>query len=93
MSVRDDVRLAVERAAGAAAEHAESVPIVETFRGQTVWEGIVEVFRVALPAPTRAYGWAVESPEGPQFIAVLGTPPIDSPLAAVRAWIVSQVKK
>ena len=86
-------QLAVERATGSRVTHLESVPIVETFRGQTVWQGIVEVFSVATPPPARAYGWAVESADGPQYIAVLGTPPIDSPLAAVRAWIVSEARK
>lgn len=68
-------------------------PIVETFAGKTVWQGIVEVFRVGLPSPINGYGWAVESPRGQQFVAVLGEPPIDSPIKAARAWIVSQVKK
>ena len=86
-------QLAVERATGSAVTHLESVPVVETFRGQAVWQGMVEVFSVAAPPPARAYGWAVESAEGPQYVAVLGTPPIDSPLAAVRAWLVSQARK
>ena len=86
-------QLAVERATGSKVTHLESVPIVETFRGQTVWEGMVEVFSVATPPPARAYGWAVEGAEGPQYVAVLGTPPIDSPLAAVRAWLVSEARK
>jgi hypothetical protein len=71
----------------------ETVPIVETFRGHTVWKGVVEVFRVLTPPPDRAYGWAVESTAGPEYVAVIGNPPIDSPLAAVRAWIVSEARK
>jgi len=86
-------KLAVERATGSPAEHIESVPVVETFRGQTVWKGMVEVFRVVNPPPERAYGWAVKAPEGPEYVAVLGEPPVDSPLAAVRAWIASQTKR
>jgi hypothetical protein len=86
-------QLAVERATGSKVEHLETVPIVETFRGKTVWKGVVEVFRVLAPPPDRAYGWAVESANGPEYVAVLGTPPIDTPIAAVRAWIVSQAKK
>jgi hypothetical protein len=86
-------QLAVERATGRKAIHLESVPIVETFRGQTVWQGTVEVFAVANPPPARAYGWAVDSDQGPQWVAVLGTPPINTPLDAVRAWLVSQSRK
>ena len=83
------VQLAVERATGGAVNYLESVPVVETFRGETVWEGTVEVFSVATPPPERAYGWAVEN----DYVAVLGNPPVDSPVAAVRAWLVSENKK
>lgn len=85
-------QLAVERATGRKAIHLKSVPVIETFRGDVVWQGVVEEFTVANPPPSRAYGWAVEGASGPEYVAVLGTPPIDSPLAAVRAWIISQSK-
>ena len=85
-------QLAAERATGSRVAHLESVPIVETFRGQMVWQGMVEVFTVATPPPARAYAWAVESENGPQYVAVLGVSPINSPLDAVRAWIVSARK-
>lgn len=74
---------------GGKVSHTESAPVVETFRGQTVWQGIVEVFKVEKPPPVLAYGWAVETDSGPDYVAVLGVSPIDSPLAAVRAWIVA----
>ena len=55
---------------------------------------ISEVFTVANPPPERIYGWAVESASGgkPEDVTVRGESPIDSPLAAVRAWIVSQAR-
>lgn len=92
MSISNDIKLAIERAAGQPATHFESVPIMETFKGQTVWEGIVEVYSLTTPPPERGYGWAVKSPDGTQYVAVLGNPPIVSPIAAVRAWIASQAK-
>ena len=82
-------QLAVERATGSPVKHLESVPVVETFRGETVWQGTVEVFQVAKPPPARAYGWAVDN----DYVAVLGNPPVDSPVAAVRAWLVSEAKE
>jgi hypothetical protein len=54
---------------------------------------VVEVFKVEKPPPAIAYGWAVEGDKEPEFVAVLGSGPINSPIAAVRAWIVSQLKK
>ena len=89
----DKIKLAVEATVEGVVTHKESVPIAETFRGQTVWEGVVEVFDVAIPPPSIAYGWAVESDAGPQYVAVKGEPPADSPLAAVRVWLVAQSKK
>jgi len=62
---------------------------VETFRGQTIWQGMVEVFTVASPPPAKVYAWAVENGDDPQYVAVLGRPPINSPIDAVRAWIIS----
>lgn len=91
--MRDKIQKAVERTVGGKVSHTESAAVVETFRGQTVWQGMVEVFKVEQPPPTLAYGWAVDADGGPDYVTVLGVPPIDSPLAAVRAWIVSTTKK
>jgi hypothetical protein len=38
---------------------AQSVPVLETFEGQTVWEGVVHVFDLeGHPKATRAYAWS-----------------------------------
>lgn len=87
-----NIQKAVERAVEGPVTHRETVPVLETFRGQTVWQGVVEVFDVATPPPAVAYGWLVDADPEPQYVAVLGKPPVDSPLTAVRAWLVSQAK-
>ena len=73
------------------AEHVESVPVHETWDGKTIWQGVVEVFRVTgHPETTRAYGWAHETddPSDPRrFVTVLHVPPAITPLMAVRASI------
>jgi hypothetical protein len=89
----DTIQRTVEPTVEGPVTHRESVTVVETFRGQTIWEGMVEVFNVAQPPPAVAYGWAVESDQGPQYVTVKGVPPAESPLAAVRVWLVSQSKK
>jgi hypothetical protein len=91
--VLDLIQRTVEATVEGPVKHRESVAVVETFRGETVWEGMVEVFDVAEPPPAVAYGWAVESDQGPQYVTVKGVPPADSPLAAVRVWLVSQARK
>ena len=74
--------------------HVESVPVVETFRGKTVWEGIVEVFDIrGHPNVRRGYGWQYTDDDGKtEYATVLGVVPINSPLGAVRAFIASKGK-
>jgi len=80
---------AAEKACGSKVRFEGFYPLVETFRGAVVWEGIVTQFESDIG---RVYAWAVESDSGPQYVTVLQTPPVDSPLSAVRAWLVSQTK-
>jgi hypothetical protein len=86
------IQRAVEKTVGGSVSHVESRPVVETFNGNVIWRGLVEVFTVANPPPEKAYGWIVAAQDGPDYVAVLGTPPINAPLDAVRAWIVSDAK-
>jgi hypothetical protein len=86
---------AIRHMHGCEAVHVESVPVRETFKGSVVWEGEVQVFALAgHPTAKRCYAWS-HATEGTkrQFYAVLHAPPVDSPLAAVRASIVADAKK
>jgi hypothetical protein len=69
------------------------VPVAESFQGKLIWKGLVEVFKDLHPPPDKAYGWVVAARSGPDFVAVLGIHPINTPLDAVRAWIVADAKK
>src|SRR5205823_6677380 len=78
---------------GGIATSAQSVPVRETFEGETVWEGVVHVFDLAgHPTATRAYAWSspTEGSTKRRFFAVLHQPPVDSPQAAVQAAIVAE---
>ena len=82
------IQRAVERAAECPAEHAESIPVLEVFRGQTAWEGVVEAFDFTRhPKAKRAYGWAYHDGKERRYVAVLEIPPVDSANASVRAAI------
>lgn len=76
---------------GAEAKHLESVSVKETWQGQTVWEGVVEVFDLdGHPNAHKAYAWThhTDDPENPKrHVTVLHIHPATSPLAAVRAAI------
>lgn len=71
----------------------ESVPVTETWEGETAWEGEVQVFDLeGHVSAHRAYAWSYETEGGKrEFKTVLHTPPlVDSPQAAVRAAIGSR---
>lgn len=77
---------------GAESAHVRSEPVHETFRGETVWEGVVEVFALqGHPQAETAYAWSHETDEGGRrYVAVLGVPPINSAVDAVRAAVVAE---
>ena len=81
------------KAAGGSVGLESSTPVVETFQGNVIWKGTVHIFKVLNPPPDKVYGWIVVAEGGPDYVTVLGVPPINSPLDAVRAWIVSNGKK
>ena len=66
LGVRESV---IRRLHGVEATHVESVPVKETFRGKTVWDGIVEVFELhGHPKAPKVYAWAhdTEDPKRPR---------------------------
>jgi hypothetical protein len=72
--------------------HLESVPVHETFQGQTIWQGDVEVFElIGHSKAKRCYGWTYGEPE--EFITILELPPVDSAQSAVKVGVAYQVKK
>jgi hypothetical protein len=90
------LKLAVEHLHGCSARHLESVPVHETFRGETVWRGVVEAFELSgHPKAKRAYGWSHKSGKDDsdeRFVAVLELPPVDSALTAVRVSLVKEIR-
>lgn len=81
---------------GAEAKHVESVPVKEVFNGQTVWEGIVEVFDLhGHPKAPMVYAWTNETndPDNPKHhVTVLHLGPVTSAVHAVRAAIVQEFR-
>jgi hypothetical protein len=93
VSYIDDLREVIHKLHGATATHVESVPITESFKGRTIWDGVVEVFDLhGHPGTHRVYAWSheTEDPDSPtRHVTVLHVPPAVSPLMAVRASIAS----
>ena len=96
MSYIEELRDVIRRLHGAEATHVESVPVKETFKGETVWEGIVEVFELTGHATAhRVYAWAhgTDDPQKPvRHVTVLHLHPIKSAQDAVRAAILQEAR-
>lgn len=90
-----DIKQAVERLHNCKASHIENVAVVEKFGTETVWKGIVQVFKIeGHPKAAKCYAWSspIEGSTKRRYYAVLHVPPIDSPEKAVRASIVQDRK-
>ena len=91
------VQVAVSQLHNCGATWRETVPVHEIFRGETVWQGDVEVFDLhGHPKAKRCYAWShLDGPndERTRFVAVLEIPPVESAETAVRVQIVADTKK
>ena len=89
------LRKAIRDLHGCASVWVEAAPVKETFQGETVWDGIVQVFDLTgHPTATRCYAWShATTGKKRRFVAVLHQGPVDSPEKAVRAAIAQQYKK
>jgi hypothetical protein len=87
---------AIRASHGVEATWIESVPIVETFRGQVAWDGTVHVFAVDHPKTKRVFAWSFfpdDASERRRVTAVLGVAPLDDPRRAVQAAIVAEARQ
>jgi hypothetical protein len=92
----EELREVIRNLHGVDSKHVTSVPVKEVFNGQTIWEGIVEVFTLHdHPSANTAYAWThlTDDPKTPRrSIAVLHIPPAVSPLSAVRLAIAQELR-
>jgi hypothetical protein len=91
-----EIQAAFLKLHGCDATYLETVPVVEEFQGQTIWQGDVEVFELeGHPKAIRGYGWSHvtgEHDQGRRYFMILELPPVDSPQTAVKAAIMSEIQ-
>jgi hypothetical protein len=94
MNYIEAIQDAIRRLHGCESRHIESVPVHEEFRGQTVWDGTVEVFElIGHPKAKQCYAWGHRTgkkDKQSRYIVVLRVLPVDSPVMAVRTFIASE---
>ena len=90
------IQNAIRHTHGCESRHIKSELVDEEFKGQTVWVGVVEIFElIDHPKAKICYGWGYQTDDKDEkirYVTVLGIPPIDSPLAAVKVSIISDPK-
>jgi hypothetical protein len=75
------------------ARHVSSEPVIELFRGEVAWDGIIETFDLeGHPKAKCCYAWSFVENGEPQYTTVLEIPPVDSPESAVKVAIAEKVK-
>ena len=89
------IKNAVEQRERCRAKHVQSLRVKQNWIEDTVWDGVVETFDLHdHPTANRAYAWERWEPgEEPRYVIVLGIPPVNSADDAVKAVIMSVVKK
>lgn len=96
MTYLEELQQIIQRLHGVHSTHVKSVPVTERFKGEVIWDGIVEVFELhGHPKATHAYAWShnTDDPEHPKrSVAVLNIPPATSPESAVRVAIMQELR-
>lgn len=96
MTYIEELHDVIQRLHGSDSKHVASVPVKETFQGQTVWDGAVEVFELlGHPTASRLYAWshATDYPDSPRrHVTVLHADKVTSPILAVRAAILQEFR-
>ena len=75
------------------AVHSASEVVVELFRGEVAWDGVVETFDLTgHPKAKRCHAWSYEENGETQFVTVLEIPPVGSPETAVKVAIATEAR-
>ncbi|MBI2921045.1 MAG: hypothetical protein HYY18_08180 [Planctomycetes bacterium] len=92
----EEVRATLRRLHRCDAHHMESLSVHETFKGRTLWLGMVEVFALTgHPQATKAFAWMRRSgvlDQGRRLWTVLARPPVDTARDAVRSAILEELR-
>src|SRR5712691_39829 len=96
MDYIEELQAAILKLHGCSSTYVETVPVTETFQGETVWQGEVEVFDIrGHPKAKRAYAWGHVTGEADQarrYVTVLELPPVNSPETAVKVAVAAEIK-
>jgi len=92
VSYRTDLLDAIELSGNCRGSYVHTQPVRIIMEGKVLWRGRVEVFNLTAHAfAKRAFGWSVKRKDKKtENVIVLGIPPLDSPIMAVKAYLATQ---
>jgi hypothetical protein len=87
-----ELLFAIEDRAKCSAVYYQTQPVKISMDGKTLWDGKVEIFQLKEhPQAKLAFGWGFKNDKDKmEYIVVIGVPPLDSPLQAVKAYVHSR---
>jgi len=89
----DKLRAAIETMHHCKARHVGSKPVIDLFRGEVAWDGVVETFDIeGHPKAKRCYAWSLLENGQPQYTTVLEIPPVNSEESAVEVAITAKAR-
>lgn len=95
MNEIERLKQAIRDLHGCDSAHVQTIFAHETFQGKVVWDGDVEEFRlIDHPKAKTGFAWSYKNDAGEtRYVAILGVPPVDTAVNAVRAYIVAEAQK
>jgi hypothetical protein len=87
----EGLKEAVEKIHDCKARHVVSNTVMEFFREEVAWEGLVETFEIeGHPRAKRCYAWSFTENGEPKYTTVLEISPVNSPESAVKVALAAQ---
>jgi hypothetical protein len=87
------LKTAIETMHHCRAAHVASEVVIELFRGEIAWDGVVETFALTGHAKaTYCHAWSYEENGETQYVTILELPPVDSAETAVKIAIAAKAK-
>lgn len=94
MTYFEEVQKRVENSCKCKAEHDHTEHVIENHGSKIVWDGFVQVYRLLdHPKAKFCYAWGHPIDTEPREVTtVLGIPPVDSPITAVRVAVAAHAR-
>lgn len=91
---KDNLKEGIERRAGCKAAYAQTQPVKVAAEGKVLWKGKVEIYRLEGHSQAQfAFGWGyMNAQKKVEYVTVVGVPPLDNPVAAVKAFLAQHGK-